>query len=139
MNEDLAYTALKEYSANLTTYIEAGIMKGLTESDTRAKFIDVFLRECLGWPEANIRREFTYWDDSRRAAIDYTLSVMAPMLVVEAKKAGLMFELPNNRSQFIYSLSGTVQSCPVLWSAIQQARAYCDGKGVPYGLERLTK
>jgi hypothetical protein len=60
MGEDAGYKALRDYSANLQAYINEGIIGGLTESDTRAKFIDVFLCKCLGWDEKScVRREVT--------------------------------------------------------------------------------
>ena len=126
MGEDAGYKALRDYSANLQAYINEGIIGGLTESDTRAKFIDVFLCKCLGWDEKScVRREVTYWDDAPKAAIDYLLSIMQPLLVVEAKKSGKPFELPDADRRLLYSLEGTIQSCPIIWGAIQQARAYC--------------
>ena len=134
MSEDAGYKALKDYSADLEAYIHEGIIDGLTESDTRAKFIDVFLCKCLGWDESCIRREKTYWDDEQKAAIDYVLSSIQPLLVVEAKKSGKLFELPDVGRRLLYSLGGTIQSCPIIWGAIQQARAYCDCVGAPYAL-----
>lgn len=134
MGEDAGYKALKDYSRNLQAYIDEGITCGLTESDTRAKFIDVFLCKCLGWDESCIRREVSHWNDDHKAAIDYLLSIMQPLLVVEAKRLAKLFELPDVNSRLLYSLEGTIQSCPIIWDAIQQARAYCDSAGAPYAI-----
>jgi hypothetical protein len=69
--EDAAYKALAQYAGSINEYFQEDI----TESDTRAKFIDVFLRDVLGWQESNIRRELTYWSEGEKAAIDYVMAI----------------------------------------------------------------
>lgn len=68
-----------------------------TESDTRAKIIDPVLSH-LGWTANEIKREpYAGWSDSK-GFIDYLLSVEnRPMLVLEAKKTGCMFNIPQLR------------------------------------------
>lgn len=128
---DTSFKAFETYRTSIAQYLEVD----LSESDTRAKFIDVFVRDVLGWPEAQIRRERSYVTDGQRAAIDYELSVLSPVLVIEAKKALLPFELPDvHYDAFEYSLSGVAKSCPNLYGAIEQARQYCDDIGAPFGL-----
>ena len=53
-----------------------------TESDTRSKFIDRLLIDCLGWQESDIRRELS----KCKGRLDYRLSTTIPCVVVEAKK-----------------------------------------------------
>lgn len=130
MTADDAYQRLQKYEEELQVYLG----QDLSESDTRAKFIDFFLREVLGWPELHIERERTYWNDAGRAAFDYAVGIRTPLFVVEAKRQSIAFELPHNRSPFLYSLNGEIVSYPDIWGAIIQARQYCDDNGVPYAV-----
>jgi type I site-specific restriction endonuclease len=56
--------------------------KTLNEANTRFKFIDRLLRECLGWSTADISCE----DNYQKKYTDYTLSLFRSVAVVEAKK-----------------------------------------------------
>jgi predicted type IV restriction endonuclease len=99
------------------------------EADTRAKIIDAILRECLGWSEANIRREEI--TDSGR--IDYKLVYQdVPLLVIEAKKAGEYFEIPKNMTNRRYKLRGAIETVSNLAHALEQAKRYCDDIGCKY-------
>ena len=91
MNEDRAYQELTKYSAEVDKYLQ----EELSEADTRAKFVDVFIKNVLGWREEDIRRERTYRDEDKRAALDYEVGVGKPLFVVEAKRQRQDFELPN--------------------------------------------
>lgn len=66
-----------------------------TEADTRAQFIDPALN-LLGWSANEIKREpYAGWNDSK-GYIDYLLLIDdRPMVVLEAKKAGRSFQIPN--------------------------------------------
>ncbi len=71
MKADNAYQRLQKYEEELQEYLD----KDLSESDTRAKLIDFFLREVLGWSELHIERERTYWNETGRAAFDYAVGI----------------------------------------------------------------
>lgn len=64
----------------------------LSETDTKVKFVDRILRDCLGWPESGlaIRRE----EHVHQGFIDYTLRSGDNALILEAKREGQTFELP---------------------------------------------
>ena len=130
MTADDTYQRLKKYEEELQEYLG----QDLSESDTRAKFIDFFLREVLGWPELHIERERTYWNETGRAAFDYAVGIRTPLFVMEAKRQSIAFELPRKGSQFLYSLNGEISSYPHIWGAILQVRQYCDDHGVPYAV-----
>ncbi len=130
MIRDEAYRNLENYEGELCSYTSIN----LSESDTRAKFVDILLRDVLGWDECHIERDRTYWNEEGRAAFDYAVGIKSPLFVVEAKRKNSEFELPHNRSPLHYSLNGEIKSCPVLWAAILQARQYCDDHGIPYAL-----
>ena len=70
MVSDQRYKSLTEFKNNIDQYLD----EGLSESDTRAKFIDIFLRDILGWREEDLRRERTFWTDETKAAIDYEVA-----------------------------------------------------------------
>ncbi|HET6912901.1 MAG TPA: hypothetical protein VFH71_06110 [Rhodanobacteraceae bacterium] len=67
-----------------------------TEADTRALVIDPLL-QSLGWNQGDVKREpYAGWADAR-GFIDYLLMQDGkPMMVLEAKKAGRSFALPQN-------------------------------------------
>ncbi|NYE27778.1 hypothetical protein HDE78_000724 [Rhodanobacter sp. K2T2] len=67
-----------------------------TEADTRALVIDPLLRH-LGWTNGDVKREpYAGWPDAR-GFIDYLLMQEGkPMMVLEAKKTGRSFSLPQN-------------------------------------------
>lgn len=130
MVTDARYKALTQYGLDLETYLS----EPLTEADTRAKFVDVFLKAILGWTEEDIRRERSFWTDEKRAAIDYEVGSVRPLFLVEAKRLSTVFELPNDSGRALFKLDGVIASHPSLWSAIMQAREYCDGQGIPFAL-----
>lgn len=130
MQSDERYRALSDFRGQIDTYLAAG----LSESDTRAKFIDALLTKVVGWEEDDLRRERTFWSDGNRAAIDYEVGLPRPLFIVEAKRLLTPFELPDSSGRTIYSLNGVIASCPALWGAITQARAYCDEWGIPFAL-----
>ena len=130
MNKDDAYNALLQYIADLPTYLN----ENLTESDTRAKFVDVFLKDVLGWREELIRRERTFWDNGEKAVLDYEVGYGKPLFVVEAKRQRHEFEIPDTRSPFLYKLDGVIQSHRSIWEVICQGKKYCDRTGIPYAI-----
>ncbi len=130
MQSDQRYESLSGFQASIGKYLT----DGLSESDTRAKFIDIFLTTVLGWAEEDLRRERTFWSDGNRAAIDYEVGIPRPVFIVEAKRLLTPFELPDTSGRSLYSLNGAIASCPSLWSAITQARSYCDEWGIPFAL-----
>ena len=130
MVSDQRYKSLSEFKNNIYQYLD----EGLSESDTRAKFIDIFLRDILGWREEDLRRERTFWTDETKAAIDYEVGVPRPAFLVEAKRLLCAFELPETSGRSLYKLDGVISSCPELWNAIAQARVYCDDQGIPFAL-----
>lgn len=105
-----------------------------TESDTRVKIIDPTLK-CLGWGEGEIRREpHAGWSGSE-GFIDYLLSVEnRPVLVVEAKKTGRTFNIPQvlttQRSTTFKKLVSTASKD--LKEALDQCLRYTQHTGAIY-------
>jgi hypothetical protein len=120
---DTALSKFKELSKNLN--------KGLTEADTRAKLIDPVFKLCLGWVEEDICRE----PYSNPGYIDYVFSIDGVRrFVVEAKKDGETFAIPDSLSGKYYVISGTIWTNKKIREAIEQAQKYCISCGVNYGV-----
>ena len=99
-----------------------------SEADTRSKLIDRLLIKCLEWPESCIRRELTI----KNERLDYLLSVVRPVLVVEAKRHSLTFALPPKRPFFKNKLNSLLQANPSLEPDVEQVQNYCSTWSVPY-------
>ena len=96
------------------------------EANTRFKFIDELLINCLGWSKPTISVE--HFQGGEYA--DYMLG--DPTSVIwEAKKEGKYFELPANiLGRPIQSLSSIMAVSEEAESAIRQVYQYCTNRGV---------
>jgi GTPase SAR1 family protein len=100
------------------------------EATTRLHLIDTLLFECLDWDKkANCIAEDRY--DGKYT--DYSLSARQRLLIVEAKKEGIYFELPVGQSRLIYPISFFQKNHAETYTAIQQAVGYCLSRGTPFG------
>ncbi len=117
-------TALARFRKLPSTYGD------LSEADTRAKIIDVILREVLGWQEENIKREERCLETG--TFIDYKLITNVPHIIIEAKKNGFDFELPKGSSHREYKIGGVLQTSRDLVAAMVQARDYAVSKGIVF-------
>ncbi len=70
------------------------------EATTRFHLIDELLLNCLGWERQNITTEEVY----NREYTDYVFNITRPVLILEAKKEGIYFELPEGKKDLRYSL-----------------------------------
>lgn len=92
-----------------------------TEADTRSKFIDTVLLNCLGWSEADIRRELS--KDGKR--LDLLLSTTRPVLVIEAKKASVEFPILKGSSVSRYQIDTFMKVNPGARQNLLQVVEYC--------------
>jgi hypothetical protein len=92
-----------------------------TESDTRSKFIDTLLIDCLGWSEPAIKRESA----QKKLRLDYILSTTQPAMVVEAKRAGVDLAVAKQKGPRRLKLTNLIKANPGLTEAIQQVAEYC--------------
>jgi len=66
----------------------------VSEADTRHQIIDRIMHEVLLWPRENVKCE----ERSDVGFMDYTLyGTLRPIVVVEAKKAGVSWSLPHGK------------------------------------------
>jgi len=85
----------------------------------------------LGWTEEDIRRETHIHKDY----LDYIFSIDGvPKFVLEAKKVGRSFSIPNALKSRYYKIYGTITTDENIKQAIDQAQKYCIESGVRYGI-----
>jgi len=107
------------------------VVPTLSESDTRAKIIDPLFKDCLGWTEKDILREPHIHKDY----LDYIFSIgKFRKFVLEAKKVGQSFAIPDSFSGRTYKISGTISTNRKIIEAIEQTQEYCINSGVRYGV-----
>lgn len=99
------------------------------EATTRLHLIDVLFFECLGWEKGNVDAE----ESSGREYADYTFRAPRRMLIVEAKREGLYFELPAGTKGLYRHVQSLCRDYEDLKKAIEQAAGYCQHRGVPFG------
>jgi GTPase SAR1 family protein len=124
----MEYETFQQNLADLRAFYEANEDR-LNEATTRLQLIDGLLFDCLGWDRVDCIAEEAYGGEYT----DYSLSAPHRLLIVEAKKEGLYFELPVGTNQFLYSIAFFKKSHPAVYDAIQQAIGYCVARGTPFG------
>lgn len=104
-------------------------MDSQTEADTRARLISRVLEEALDWPDVNISRE----EYASPGFMDYVLSLQRRVIVIEAKKTGDTFQLPQDISTSSnFTLGGILKTVKHLEAYITQVQTYCFRNGIEY-------
>ncbi len=98
------------------------------EATTRLQLIDRVFFECLGWSRDDVSLEEPYGGQYA----DYTFIFPRKLLIAEAKKEGVYFELPAGPMRLQQSISALLRTTPELRSAMEQVATYCQKRGVPY-------
>ena len=91
------------------------------EATTRLHLIDTVLYECLGWNREDIQAEEPYDDEYA----DYTIYNPRRIMIVEAKRDGIYFEIPTTKDSLEYSIQSLIRDSGKLKEAIEQAMGYC--------------
>ncbi|KYZ75791.1 hypothetical protein AXX12_11360 [Anaerosporomusa subterranea] len=97
--------------------------QSLTESDTRSKIIDYIFRDILGWDENCIKREESIKSEENTKYIDYCFESNKNSFIIEAKKAGIYFNLPNQVKRC--KRTGIISKDNNTLKALNQAYEYC--------------
>jgi AAA ATPase domain len=118
----MGYARMRELAEEL-----ASSTQERNEATTRLHLIDRLLFDCLGWTQADTEVE----DHQDGQFADYVLDKHSRRLVLEAKKEGVCFELPDGLSdnvslETLYALGGAVTA------ALQQVTEYAGRRGIPY-------
>lgn len=100
------------------------------EADTRFRFIDKILTECLNWEPKDIYNE----DVRDNHYADYKLNLFRPVAVWEAKRTGNYFELPVGTSKLIMPLKSICKDNPNIKEALLQVSRYCHERGIKIGV-----
>lgn len=100
------------------------------EATTRLQIIDHLLFDCLAWSDSDVIAEESHAGEYA----DYVLHAPRRMVIVEAKKEGLYFEIPFGKEQIEYSLKVLTRDVPELRKALEQVAGYCQTRGVPIGI-----
>ncbi|MEG4816361.1 hypothetical protein [Microcoleus sp. K5-D4] len=99
------------------------------EATTRFQIIDRLFFECLGWSKDDVVME----EYHNREYADYTFNAPRRILIVEAKKEDLYFEIPAGKCKLEHSITSLSRDNANLKAAISQAAAYCQERGAPFG------
>jgi hypothetical protein len=102
---------------------------GRNEATTRLQLIDRLLFDCLGWE----REEAELEDHEAGEFADYVLDRRGRHLVVEAKREGAWFVLPNEIERIVRleTLRGLDN---VVADAVDQVSGYAQKRGIPYAV-----
>ena len=101
------------------------------EAETRFKVIDGVLEKVLGWQKDDISVEPPCTEGSHTDYADYLIRTATTSFVVEAKRAGALFTLPNNLKS---GKLGGFLSTGAIGEAIAQVRSYCVTKSAPFAV-----
>ncbi len=116
-----------------TTYANIKLWEG-NEAETRRKVIDQMLTEVLGWDPV---KDMKYEERSVNIGsgeiqfADYVVRTASSAFLVEAKRAGVAFELPSNRKTG--RLSGFL-SLGQVGEAVRQATSYARELSIPFAV-----
>lgn len=99
------------------------------EATTRLHLIDTIVFGALRWRRQDCRTE----EPLDNSYTDYSLGSPATQLIVEAKKEGEYFTLPDTSGHLVVRISTLLRENNALAAAIRQAISYCASRGVRLG------
>jgi DNA-binding PadR family transcriptional regulator len=99
------------------------------EATTRLHLIDQLIFDCLGWDKEDCITE----ESQNREYTDYSLYAPHRLLIVEAKREGLYFELPAGMTDHTYTIRFFKKTHKEIYAAIEQGVNYCLKRGTPFG------
>jgi len=129
MSSDIYENGRITVESLLKEFKELDIQK-FNEADTRFRFIDKILTECLNWEPKDISNE----DVKDNEYADYKLNLFRPVAVWEAKRIGNYFELPLGTTKLVMSLKTICKDNPNTKDALQQVSRYCHSRGIKIGV-----
>jgi len=116
---------------NLIQFFQSEVtLNKRNEATTRLHLIDRLLFDCLGWDREDCKAE----DRLNGTFTDYSLHCPECLLIVEAKKEGIYFELPLGATKILYDINYFLRYSAPVYEAIIQALQYCQSRGTPFGM-----
>lgn len=114
---------------NLRTLIDSITLDDIkNEAQTRFELIDTILTECLGWDR---HRDIRVEQRTDVGFADYILSTSRNVMVIEAKKQNIFFELPPTQKPALVSIKNLLSKDDTnLASAMNQAKSYAQDLGI---------
>jgi hypothetical protein len=123
--------ASQEVLTALKVLIDETSQRNLNEANTRHKIIDFILHELLSWPKNRVSLE----EHIHPGYADYVLNKGdIPILIIEAKKEGVFFELPipyTKESSSYISIKKLISDQNIN-DAITQVKNYCFESGCEF-------
>ena len=98
------------------------------EATTRLHLIDTIFFECLGWDR---KADCITEERFEGKYTDYTFHAPHRLLILEAKKEGTYFDIPDDYSNGKYKIKTLKEDVPNLREAVDQVADYCQKRGVP--------
>lgn len=114
---------------NLALYYQNNIGKR-NEATTRLHLINALLTDCLGWEKRDIACE-EHQRKERDEFTDYTFFAPQRMMILEAKREGATFEIPDSKISITYTIKSICTGNNNLKAAIAQVANYCQSRGIP--------
>jgi GTPase SAR1 family protein len=116
----------------LSTEFDSGKHIDINEDTTRLRFVDTILFECLDWDRfSQVETE----EQTEVGIIDYSMNLDVTLLIVEAKRTGISFELPIEQGKAGRTVR-TIESLSSLdkkiRDALTQSANYALEKGAPF-------
>jgi len=124
----MSYDECREQLEALIKINSAG-HQNRNEATTRLQLIDQLMFECLEWSKSDCVVEEPHGPQYA----DYTFSTTRRVLIIEAKREGISFDLPAGDYRREYALSQLRRDYPELRTALDQVAGYCQSRGVPLG------
>jgi len=121
-----SYEQCREKLKELKSEFDSIDRTSLNEANTRFKFINKLLAECLDWGTNDISCEDSY----QGKYTDYILNLFRSVAVVEAKKAGNYFELPVGKQSLFQPIKSVYRDNVNIKEAIDQVKGYCQERSI---------
>ena len=121
------YEKCKENLEILSSWYSKNI-SNRNEATTRLHLIDEIFFGCLDWNKSDVILE----ERQDNEYSDYEFKAPRSLLIVEAKKEQLYFEIPIGKKRLEYSINSLISGNTDLKKAIRQAAGYCQSRGVPF-------
>lgn len=122
----MTYEKSRENLSELIEWNKKHTDSDRNEDTTRFHLIDTLLLDCLDWDKGDIKTEENY----KGEYTDYTISLSRPAVILEAKREGNYFVLPEGKKGIQYSIKGLCKDNTKFKEAIEQACGYCNMRGV---------
>ena len=100
------------------------------EATTRLHLINTLLFDCLAWEKHDAICE-EHQRKERNEYTDYTFFAPRRMMILEAKREGISFEVPSGMVSLTYTLKSLCKGDTDLKAAVDQVASYCQSRGVP--------